>query len=110
ERPLRADRAASPPGPDTTAIVVLRERMKVAAGRATQHRDERVLRELCDLADRADPALVEPGGGLRPDTPEPLDRQRVEELQLSVGRDHEQAVWLRDAARHLGEFHRARAP
>ena len=88
--------------------MVLRERMKVAAGRATQHRDERVLGELRDLADRADPALVEPGGGLRPDTPEPLDRQRVEELELSVGRDDEQAVGLRDAARNLGEELRAR--
>ena len=38
-----------------------------------------------------------------PDAPEPLDRQRVEERQLAVGRHDEQAVGLGHAARHLGE-------
>ena len=46
----------------------------------------------------------------RPDAPEPLDRQRVEELELAVGGDDEQAVRLRDAARHLCEELRARDP
>ena len=39
----------------------------------------------------------------RPDAPEPLDRQRMEEGELAVGRHHEQTVGLRHATRHLGE-------
>ena len=42
-------------------------------------------------------------GGDRADAPEPLDRQRVEEVELAVGRHHEQAVGLGHAARDLGE-------
>ena len=46
--------------------------------------------------------------GHRPDAPEPLDRQRVEEGELAVGRHHQQAVGLGHAARHLGEELRPR--
>ena len=46
--------------------------------------------------------------GHRPDAPEPLDRQRVEEGELAVGRDDEQPVGLRHGARDLGEELRPR--
>jgi len=37
------------------------------------------------------------------DSPQPLDRERVEEPELIVRRHEEQAIRLRDRARHLGE-------
>jgi hypothetical protein len=46
---------------------------------------------------------VELGGGDPSDAPEPFDRQRVEEVQLAVGRHHQQPVGLGHAAGHLGE-------
>ena len=42
-------------------------------------------------------------GRHRADAPEPLDRQRVEEGELAVGRHDEEAIRLRDPARHLRE-------
>ena len=71
-------------------------------------RDERRLGQLGDLADGPDPALAELPAGHRPDAPEPLDRERVEERQLAVGRHDEQSVRLGHAARHLGEELRPR--
>ena len=56
-----------------------------------------------DLADGRDAAIVELCGGHRPDAPEPLDRERVEEGRLAVGRHDQQTVGLGDPARHLGE-------
>ena len=101
ERALRADRA--PPAADlhAPAIAVVRQRVELAARRPAEHRHERVLRELGDLADRPDPSRPQLLGGHRADAPEPLDRQRVEEGQLAVGRHDEEAVRLRDPARHL---------
>ena len=49
------------------------------------------------------PRCVELLGGDPADAPEPLDRQRVEELELAVGRHHEQPVGLGHAAGHLGQ-------
>ena len=42
-------------------------------------------------------------GGHGTDAPEPLDRQGVEERELTLGRDDEQAVRLRHGACHLRE-------
>ena len=39
----------------------------------------------------------------RTDAPEPLDRKRMEELELAIGRHDEQSVGLGDPARHLRE-------
>ena len=75
----------------------------MAARRAPEHGNQHDLVETRDVTDRANPALVEFPGGHGADTPEPLDRKRVEKLQLAVGRHHEQAVGLGDAARHLRE-------
>ena len=44
----------------------------------------------------------------RAHAPEPLDRQRVEELELAVRRNDQEAVRLGDAARHLREELRPR--
>ena len=43
-----------------------------------------------------------------PDTPQPLDRQRMEEAELVVRRHDEEPVRLRDGARHLREELRPR--
>ena len=45
------------------------------------------------------PASVELLRGLPPDAPEPLDRERMEERALLVGRNHQQPVGLRSRAR-----------
>ena len=102
-------RAATPidrrrrPVLDPPRVAVVRERVQMAAGRPAEERDERRLGELRDLADGADPARVELARRHRPDAPQPLDRQRVQELELAVGRHDEQAVRLGHAARHLGQ-------
>ena len=49
-------------------------------------------------------------GGRRPDAPEPLDRERVEELELAAGGHDQQAVRLGDPARNLGQELRAGDP
>ena len=73
------------------------------AGRLSEQRDEHRLRELRDLTDVSDPALVQLARGHGPDAPEPLHGQRVEKGQLAIGRHEEEAVGLGHAARHLGE-------
>ena len=106
ERPsARCDPIEPPPAADLhrPGIAVVGERVEVPARRPAEHRDERRLGELGDLADGRDPPVAELVGGHRPDAPEPLDRERVEEGQLAVGRHHQQAVGLGHAARHLGE-------
>jgi hypothetical protein len=65
--------------------------------------DERRLRQLGDLADGRDPARVQLARGDRPDAPQPVDGERMQERELSTGRDDEQAVGLGDAARDLCE-------
>ena len=82
--------------------------MQVTARSTAEHRHEDGLGQLRHLPHRRDPALVELARGGRSDSPEPLHRQRVKEGQLAVGRHDEQAVGLRDAARHLGEELRPR--
>ena len=54
-------------------------------------------------ADRAHPQPVQLPRGHRPDAPQHLDGQRVQERQLAVGRDDEQPVRLGDPAGHLRE-------
>ena len=67
---------------------------------------QRYLRHLADgRGSRASRSLR---GRHLADAPEPLHRQRVEELELAVGRDDEQAVRLRDGARDLREELRPR--
>ena len=103
ERPLRPDRAAPASGPYRPRVEVVRERVEMAPRCAPEHRDEHRLRQQCDLPHLRDPARAELRGRHRPDAPEPLDRERVQERELLVRRDDEQPVRLRDRARDLGE-------
>ena len=107
-RALRADRAAAASGPDRPRVAVVRQRVEVASGRLPEQRDEERLVERGDLTDRAQAAVVELPGRHAPDTPQPLDGQRMEEAELVVGRHDEQAVRLRHRARHLREELRPR--
>ena len=76
-------------------------------GRAADDRDERLLLELGDATDGREPALVQLRGRHRPDAPEPLDREWMEERPLGGGRHDEKAVGLRDTARDLRQELRA---
>ncbi len=79
------------------------ERVEMTSRREPKHRDEPLLRELCDLADRVDPEAVQLGGCDGSDSPEALDGQRVEKAQLVVRWHNEEAVGLGHATRDLGE-------
>ena len=60
------------------------------------------------LPDRPHARGVQLARGRRPDAPQPLDRQRMQELELALGRHDEQAVGLGRAARDLREDLRPR--
>jgi hypothetical protein len=77
--------------------------MEMPARGPTEHRDERRLCQPRHLADLPDPTVTELVGGHGPDAPEALDRQRVQEFELSLRRHEQDAVGLGDAARHLGQ-------
>ena len=110
ERPLGPDRPASAASAHPSRVPVVREGVEMAPGRATEHRHERRLLEAGDLADGHEPLGVEPLGGDAPDTPEPLDGQRMEEVELGLRRHDEKPVGLGNAARHLGQELRPRHP
>ena len=103
ERALGPERAA--PAPRRTGRGSRRwtSAWNVAAERLPEQLDQRLLLELDELADAGQAALVQLDRGRRPDAPQPLDRERVQELGLAVGRDHEQAVGLGRGAGHLGQ-------
>jgi len=103
ERTLRPDRASAAAPLHRPRIAIVGEGMDVPAGRSAEHGNERRLRKLCDLADRGDPPVPELLRNHRPDAPEPLDGERVEEGQLTARRHHEQPIGLGHAARHLRE-------
>ena len=79
----------------------------MAPGERTEDRHERALTDPSDVGDGRDAAVVQLGGGLGADAPQPLDRERVQERQLSTRRHDQQPVRLGDATRHLGEELRA---
>ena len=100
ERPSARCEPIEPSTPsrmDGARVAVVGERVQVAALRAAEHRLERLLGDAGELADRADPAAAELLGRHGADAPEPLDRKRVEEVELAVRRDEQQSVGLRDA-------------
>lgn len=57
----------------------------MAPGGLAEDLDERRLAERRELGDRAQGALVQARGGLRPDAPQVFDRERVEERAFSAG-------------------------
>ena len=100
---LRADRASPAPDLHQTRVAVVGQRVQMAARRQPEHRHQRGLGQTGDFADRRDAPGVQLGGGLRPHAPQALDRQGVQEAELVVGGDDQEAVGLGHAARHLGE-------
>ena len=83
-------------------VVVVCQRVEMAAPVRAEDRHERRLLESRDVGDRVDAAVVQLRRGLDADSPQPLDRQRVEEVRgIAIGFDHEQPVGLRNAARDL---------
>jgi len=86
------------------------ECVEVPARRPTEHEHQCRLREVGHLTDGRDPSATELAGGHRPDTPEPLDRERMEKRQLATGRHDEQTVGLGHAAGDLGEELRSGHP
>ncbi len=108
ERSLGADRMTSPADLDRPGVAVVRQRVQVAARGAAEDRDQGVFVEPGDVGDRRERPFAELLRRDLPDTPQPLDRQRVQEPELVVDRDDEQAVGLRHAARHLRQELRAR--
>ena len=76
ERVLRSDRTAPAAHHDRTRITIVRERVQVTPGTATEHGDEHALVEPGDVGDRRDAALLQLLRGHRADAPEPLDRER----------------------------------
>jgi hypothetical protein len=103
EGALRADRPAAVADPHPARVAVVGQRVQVPAGVPAEHRDQPGLADPGDVADRVDLPLAQLGRGDRADAPEPLDRQRVQERQLLVRRDHQQSVRFADAAGHLGQ-------
>ena len=103
ERALRPDRAAPPADLHRTRVAIVRQRVQVPSRSLSHHRHQHSFGQRCDLADRVDPPRVQLLRGLRPDAPEPVDRQRVQEVELTRGRHDDQPVGLADRARDLGQ-------
>ncbi len=110
ERALRADGPAAPRGVDRARIPQPGQRVQVRAGRLAQQPLGGRGFELGQLPDGADAEPVQLLGGHGADAPQPFDRQRQQELLLSLGFDDEQPVGLADRAGDLGEELRARDP
>jgi len=110
ERALCPDRSAAASDLDRPGIPVVGQSVQVPTGGAAEQVDEPLLAELRDLRHRRDRTLAQLGRGDRPDAPEALDRKRMQELELPVGRDDQEAVGLGDAARDLGEELRSGHP
>src|SRR5438067_3408013 len=68
------------------------------SGSTSEHGDEGRLPELGDLADRPDALAPEILRRHPADSPETLDSERVQEVELVLRRHHEEAVRLRDSA------------
>ena len=112
-RPRACCEPIEPPAPSTldpARITIVGQRVEVRAGVPTDDGRERPLVHRGHLAHGVHAAIVELRGGDHTDTPQPFDRQRMQERQLAFGFDHEQAVGLADSARHLGEKFRPGDP
>ena len=72
------------------------EGVDMMAGCPAEHPNQRALAKLCYLPHARDEPVAELGCGDGPDAPQPFDRERVQELQLGVGRHDQQAVLARN--------------
>jgi hypothetical protein len=89
-------------------VPVVGEGVEVAAARSPDERDQRAWVHARDLGHGRDAERAELAGRDLTDAPESLDRERMEERELLVGRHDKEAVGLRHAAGHLGEELRPR--
>ena len=103
EGALRAERPPSPPPPHAAELDVVGDRVDVPARRLAERGHQLRLAQLRRLADGLQPERVQLARRRRPDAPDPLDRQREEELELALGLHDEQPVGLRGPARDLGQ-------
>ena len=88
-------------------IEVAGERVQLTTLRAADERDQQSFVHARDLADGRDADVAQLPRRDRPDAPQPLDLEWMQERELLVGRHEQQAVGLRDAARDLREELRA---
>ena len=110
ERPLRTDRPPPTADLDRPGIAVVRQRVQMPPGRPPEHRDQRGLGQHRDIADLGEPAAAQLLRGHLAHAPQPLDIQRMQELQLPVRLHLEQPVRLRDPTGHLRQELRPRHP
>ena len=106
---LRAERPPPAAALHRPGLAVVRDRVDVAARRLA----ERSTMSSGSLSAAASPTVRTPvrvqlARRRRPDAPDALDRQRVQELELAARRHDEQPVGLRRAARDLRQHLRAR--
>ena len=94
--------------PNRSRVARPGEGVEVAPESVPEDRDQGDLRQRGELVHLHDADPVELCRGGRADAPEPLDRQRVQERELALGRDDEQSVGLGHGARDLGERIRPR--
>ena len=107
KRVLRPDRAAPSARSYRPWVDVVRERVQLARCRPAEQRGQHRLGDAGELADRLDAAGSQLRRRHRPDAPDALHRQRMEEGQLALRRHDEHAVRLRERAGHLREELRA---
>ena len=75
----------------------------MSAARSTDDARERLGRQIGDVGNGVEAALVEFGRRDPSDAPQPFDGEGMEELDLGVGLDDEETVGFADGAGDLGE-------
>lgn len=103
ERSLRADRRSTPTGDHPTGVVIHGQGVQVATAGRAQHRHESGLGHGGHMADGVEPLGPQLVGGDRADAPQRPHIEGMEELELVIGVDHQQAVGLAHPRGHLGQ-------
>ena len=92
---LVPDRLHVPLGLDRAVVACPCELVQMATLCLAEGGDEDVGVEARQVADRGDAEPAQPFERRRPDAPQRLHRERVEELELTTGRDqHHAGAWL----------------
>ena len=103
QRLLRSDGATPAADLHAARITIVAQRVELVPDGAADDRNHDRRGEQGDVAHRVDPAVGELGRRHPPDTPQPVDGQRVEELQLPIRLHDQQPIGFADSAGHLGE-------